>query len=165
MPKNLGQKGLTNVVKIYVKILLEFVSRDKMDDKRGNMVLKWKQIVVVGCIPALAGVTAGYFWSMSRRRRCGSGRAGGKRSSWASGESWTQARARRRWHGVWADAGRAGGCIERGPGGGELLRGGVAAGAGLVGIRSGRAGTQGVEQRERAGVGYACASWWSVVLR
>jgi hypothetical protein len=40
MPKNLGQKGLTKVVKICVKITPDFVSKGQMDVKRGIMVLK-----------------------------------------------------------------------------------------------------------------------------
>jgi hypothetical protein len=40
MPENLGQKGLTKVVKVCIKITLDFVSKGQMDVKRGIMVLK-----------------------------------------------------------------------------------------------------------------------------
>jgi hypothetical protein len=41
MPKNLGQKGFTKVVKIGVTITPDFISKCQMDVKRGIMVLKW----------------------------------------------------------------------------------------------------------------------------
>jgi hypothetical protein len=40
MPENLGQKGLTKVVKFCVKITPDFVSKGQMDVKRGIIVLK-----------------------------------------------------------------------------------------------------------------------------
>jgi hypothetical protein len=40
MPENLGQKGLTNIVKVCVKITPDFVSKGQMDVKRGIMMLK-----------------------------------------------------------------------------------------------------------------------------
>jgi hypothetical protein len=70
MLKNLGQKGLTKVVKICVKITLDFVSKGSNGVKRGNMVLKWgvktKPTDVGRCIPALAGLRTGYFRSVER---------------------------------------------------------------------------------------------------
>jgi hypothetical protein len=40
MPKNLGQKGFTKVVKICVKIMPDFMSKGQIDVKRGIIVLK-----------------------------------------------------------------------------------------------------------------------------
>jgi hypothetical protein len=58
MPANLGQKGLTKVVKICVKIIPSLFQRGQMDVKRGNMVLKQGPIgvkeVLKWCWPALA---------------------------------------------------------------------------------------------------------------
>jgi hypothetical protein len=65
--RKFGQNGLTKVVKMCVKITPEFVSKGQMDVKRGNMVLKRGQIGSKVCRPALAGVTAGYFWSSAAR--------------------------------------------------------------------------------------------------
>jgi hypothetical protein len=39
-PKNLGQRGLTKVVTICVKIMSDFMSNGQMDVKRGIMMLK-----------------------------------------------------------------------------------------------------------------------------
>jgi hypothetical protein len=46
MPENLGQKGLTKVVKICVKIMLDFMSRGLIDVKRNIMMSKRRQIGV-----------------------------------------------------------------------------------------------------------------------
>jgi hypothetical protein len=48
MPENLGQKGLTKVMKIYVKIMPNFVSKGQMDVKGGNMMLKWVNRINAG---------------------------------------------------------------------------------------------------------------------
>jgi hypothetical protein len=43
MPENLGQEGLTKVVKICVKITPDFVSTGQMDVKRGYYGVKTKK--------------------------------------------------------------------------------------------------------------------------
>jgi hypothetical protein len=61
MPKNLRQKGLTNVVKVCVKITSDFVSKGQMDVQQGNMVLKRSQTVVKGvCRPMYTGFSLFY---------------------------------------------------------------------------------------------------------
>jgi hypothetical protein len=64
MPENLGQKGLTKVVKICVKITPDFVSIGLLEVKKGDYVVKQRQSGVKamyqhgagGCTPALAGL-------------------------------------------------------------------------------------------------------------
>jgi hypothetical protein len=55
IPNNLGQKGLTKVVKIYVKITPDFSVNGTNGCQKGYYGVKRGQNVVVGCIPALAG--------------------------------------------------------------------------------------------------------------
>jgi hypothetical protein len=43
MPENLGQKGLTKFVKIFVMMTPDFLSKGQIDVKRGNMELKQSQ--------------------------------------------------------------------------------------------------------------------------
>jgi hypothetical protein len=93
MPKNLGQKGLTKVMKIYVKIPPNFVSKGQMDVKGGNMMLKRVNRINAGfskTLPAFFGC-ASYFqnWCVEEAlRRCAAGR-------WGVGR-WRQAGL---WHG------------------------------------------------------------------
>jgi hypothetical protein len=71
MPENLGQKGLTKIVKICVKIRRIFVSKGSKDgimmSNGDQMVTKRKQNVIVKCTPALAGLDAGFSRTMSLR--------------------------------------------------------------------------------------------------
>jgi hypothetical protein len=79
MPKNLEQKGLTNVVKICVKRTPDFVyQRDKRCQK-GYFTIKIRTDSsrllskdIGQCTPALAGLMAGYFrsWWSSWRMSC-----------------------------------------------------------------------------------------------
>jgi hypothetical protein len=65
MPENLGQKGLTKVVKICVTITPDFSVKGTNGCQRGIMVLKREQNVVkirMGqSTPAFASFLAGYF--------------------------------------------------------------------------------------------------------
>jgi hypothetical protein len=63
MPENLGQKGLTEVVKICINITPDFVSKGQKDVKRGYYGVKMGCQNKAGCIPALADVESGYFRS------------------------------------------------------------------------------------------------------
>jgi hypothetical protein len=63
MPENLEQKGLTKVVKICVKITPDFVAKESNRCQKGYYGIRTGEI---RCMPALAGVTASYFWSESR---------------------------------------------------------------------------------------------------